>query len=222
MMTAKRTAQIVPSLLAGDLSRLGDQLRAVKDAGITWVSVDVMDGHFVPNLSFGPDFVRLCKKEGFFVDAHLMVSNPERVVPWFVDAGSDIVTVHQEACEDSAATLRDIRDRGAKCGLAIKPATPVENLVRHIEELDLALIMTVEPGFGGQKFMADMLPKVEAVSRERSARRLDFWIQVDGGVNKDNIGQAFKAGADSLVAGSSVFGAKDPAVAARELISKIS
>lgn len=222
MMTAKKTAQIVPSLLAGDPARLGEQLAVVKAAGITWVSVDVMDGHFVPNLSFGPDFVRLSKKLGFYVDAHLMVSNPERVIPWFVDAGSDIVTVHQEACEDSSAALASIRARGAKCGLAIKPKTPVENLLKHVEEIDLALVMTVEPGFGGQKFMADQLPKVEAINRERANLRLDFWIQVDGGINKDNVAQAFAAGADSLVAGSSVFGAKDPGAAARELAAKIS
>ena len=216
MMTAKRAAQVVPSLLASDLSRIGEHLKAVKAAGITWVSVDVMDGHFVPNLSFGPDFVTLCKKEGFFVDAHLMVSNPDTVIPWFAKA--DIVTVHLEACRDAAATLKEIKRLGAKAGLAIKPKTPVERMMPFVTDIDLALIMTVEPGFGGQKFMADMLPKVEKLA----ALKGDFWIQVDGGVNKDNIGDCFKAGADSLVAGSSVFGAKDPAAAARELISQIS
>jgi ribulose-phosphate 3-epimerase len=128
-----------------------------------------MDGHFVPNLSFGPDFVKLCKREGFFVDAHLMVSNPETVAQWFCDAKADIVTVHVEACKDAAKTLADIRHRGAKCGLALKPKTPIEALAPFLPQLDLALVMTVEPGFGGQKFMADQLPKIEALARERKA-----------------------------------------------------
>ena len=221
-MAAKKVASVVPSLLACDLGRLGESLRAVKAAEITWVSVDVMDGHFVPNLSFGPDSVRLCKKEGFFVDAHLMVANPDAVYPWFVAAGADIVTVHLEACADVSKTLAGIRKAGAKCGLAIKPNTPVDKLLQHTGEFDLALIMTVEPGFGGQKFMEQMLPKVEALRWTRDARGLDFWIQVDGGINADNIAAAAAAGADSLVAGSSVFGAQDPAQAAAALRAKIS
>ncbi len=221
-MVAKRAAQLVPSILSADLSKIGEHLEAARRAGVTWVSVDVMDGHFVPNLSFGPDFVKLCKKRGFFVDAHLMVSNPETVFPWFCDAKADIVTVHVEACEDPAKTLAAIRARGGKAGLALKPKTPVEKLLPHLGALDLALVMTVEPGFGGQKFMSDQLSKVAKLSSERQSLGLSYWIQVDGGVDKDTIGAALAAGADSLVAGSAVFSAKDPEAAARELIGKIS
>jgi ribulose-phosphate 3-epimerase len=222
MAVERKTAKLVPSILSADLARVGEHLAAARGAGVEWVSVDVMDGHFVPNLSFGPDFVKLCKKQGFYVDAHLMVSNPETVFPWFADAKADIVTVHLEACENPEKTLAAIRARGAKCGLAIKPKTPVEKLLPFLPKLDLALVMTVEPGFGGQKFMADMLPKVETLARERKSKNLDFWIQVDGGVDKNTIDAVAKAGADSIVAGSAVFAAQDPAAAARELIGKIS
>ncbi len=217
MIVAAKTLAIVPSLLAGDLSRLGEQLDQIKEAGCHWLSVDVMDGHFVPNLSFGPDFVRLAKKKGFYVDTHLMVTNPLQVAPWFVEAGTDILTAHIEAVEDGAAALQAIRKLGVKAGLAVKPKTQVDGLIAALEFCDLALVMTVEPGFGGQKFMADMMPKVAALRREIDANRYECWIQVDGGVNAANIDQAASAGADSLVAGSAVFAAQDPAAAFREL-----
>lgn len=217
MIVATRTVAVVPSLLAGDLSRLGDQLDQVKAAGCHWVSVDVMDGHFVPNLSFGPDFVKLAKKKGFYVDTHLMVTNPLQVAPWFVEAGTDILTAHIEAVEDGAAALKAIRKLGVKAGLAVKPKTSVDSLIKHLEFCDLALVMTVEPGFGGQKFMPDMMPKIAALRLAIDANDFDCWIQVDGGVNAANIEQAATAGADSLVAGSAVFAAKDPAAAFREL-----
>lgn len=217
MTVATKAPVVVPSLLAGDLSRLGEQLDIVKAAGCSWVSVDVMDGHFVPNLSFGPDFVRLCKAKGFFVDAHLMVSNPLAVAPWFAEAGSDIVTIHAEAVADPRAALKAVRALGVKSGLAVKPKTPVDGLVAALDLCDLALVMTVEPGFGGQKFMADMMPKVQTLRREIAARQLDCWIQVDGGVGASTIEAAARAGADSLVAGSAVFAAKDPAHAFRDL-----
>ncbi len=176
-----------------------------------------MDGHFVPNLSFGPDFVKLAKKKGFYVDTHLMVTNPLQVAPWFVEAGTDILTAHIEAVEDGAAALKAIRKLGVKAGLAVKPKTSVDSLIKHLEFCDLALVMTVEPGFGGQKFMPDMMPKIAALRLAIDANDFDCWIQVDGGVNAANIEQAATAGADSLVAGSAVFAAKDPAAAFREL-----
>ncbi len=219
-MTAQKTAVVVPSLLAGDLSRLGEQLDAVKAAGCAWVSVDVMDGHFVPNLSFGPDFVKLAKARGFFVDTHLMVANPLDVAAWFAEAGSDIVTCHIEAVADPRAALKKIRALGVKAGLAVKPKTPVDGLIEVLDVCDLALVMSVEPGFGGQKFMADMLPKVSVLRREIDARGLDCWIQLDGGVGAANIASAAAAGADSLVAGSAVFGAPDAGKAFRELEAK--
>jgi ribulose-phosphate 3-epimerase len=150
------------------------------------------------------------------------VSNPDAVYPWFCQAGSDIVTVHLEACADTAKTLAGIRALGKKAGLAIKPKTSVEKMLPFLDQIDLALVMTVEPGFGGQKFMPDMMPKVETLNRWRAEKSLDYWIQVDGGVTGENIAAALKAGSDSLVAGSAVFGAKDPAAAARALIAKIS
>ena len=220
MMTASKTVSVVPSLLAGDLSRLGEQLDSVKAAGCTWVSVDVMDGHFVPNLSFGPDFVKLAKSKGFFVDTHLMVANPLDVAQWFSEAGSDIVTCHIEAVADPRAALKKIRALGVKAGLAVKPKTSVDGLIAVLDVCDLALVMSVEPGFGGQKFMADMLPKVSALREAIKANNYDSYIQLDGGVNAANISQAAAAGADSLVAGSAVFGAKDIGAAFRELESK--
>jgi ribulose-phosphate 3-epimerase len=217
---AKKTATVVPSLLAGDLARLGEQLDALKAAGCSWVSVDVMDGHFVPNLSFGPDFVRLAKARGFFVDTHLMVTNPLTVAPWFVAAGTDVLTAHLEVLEDPRAAMTAIRALGVKSGLAVKPKTPVDGLVAALDLVDLALVMTVEPGFGGQAFMAGMMPKVSALRAAIDARGLDCWIQVDGGVSAATISQAAAAGADSLVAGSAVFGAKDCAAAFRDLEAK--
>jgi len=218
MTTAKKNVQIVPSLLAADKARLGEAIEAMRQAGVTWVSVDVMDGHFVPNLSFGPDFVRMVKDlGGMMVDAHLMVENPETVAPWFVEAGADIVTVHIEACKDAAKTLADIRKRGAKAGVAIKPKTAAEPLIDLLGGIDLALIMTVEPGFGGAKFLDGMLPKVRAVRQAIDERGLDCWLQVDGGIGMETVSAAAQAGADSLVAGSAIFGAKDMGAAARAL-----
>jgi ribulose-phosphate 3-epimerase len=212
-----RTVNVVPSLLAADLSKIGVQLDALKAAGCKWVSVDVMDGHFVPNFSFGPDFVKLAKKRGFFVDAHLMVDNPETVVQWFVDAGADILTFHAEAVRHARISITALHSTGKLAGLAIKPGTPVDVMVNAIQMCDLALVMTVEPGFGGQAFKPEMLPKVQAVRQAIKANNIDCYLQVDGGINAANIGEAAAAGADSIVSGSSIFGAPDIGAAFKDL-----
>ncbi|MBI5623066.1 MAG: ribulose-phosphate 3-epimerase [Elusimicrobia bacterium] len=224
MTTATRRPaglQVVPSLLSADLARLGACLDAACKAGAAWVSVDVMDGHFVPNISFGPDLVRLIKRRtGLFVDAHLMVSNPEEAASFFVAAGADMVVLHLEACRDPRAALRRLRKAGVLAGLAIKPRTPAARLLPLLGEVDLALVMTVEPGFAGAKFLEPMLAKVRTLRRVIDAEGLDCGLQVDGGINAVTIAAAAAAGADSFVAGSAVFGAKDIGAAFRALSGK--
>ena len=210
--------RIVPSLLAADFAALGEALAAV--SGETdWASVDVMDGHFVPNLSFGPDHVRALKKRApkMCLDAHLMVEDPVRYGPVFAEAGADIVTGHVEAAADPERFLRGLQERGTAAGLAVKPATPASAVLPYLARLDLVLVMTVEPGFGGQEFLAQMLEKVRELREaiDRSGRPV--WLMVDGGVNAETVGPSAQAGADALVAGSAVFRAKDPAGAVRSL-----
>ncbi len=223
-MTLKRNVQIVPSLLACDLSRMGEAIESVKAAGINWVSVDVMDGHFVPNLSFGPDHVRMAKKYGLTVDAHLMVNNPEEIAPWFVEAGADIVTVHIEATKNIRDLVRDIHKRGAKAGIALKPQTSAESVLGLLNEIDLVLVMTVDPGFGGASFLKAMLPKITSLRKAIDQDGLNCIIQADGGINSQTAVLAAQAGAHSLVAGTAIFGKEDPAAAAlflQEQVKKI-
>ncbi len=210
--------RIVPSLLAADFADLSSSLSPLVKAGARWASVDVMDGHFVPNLSFGPEAVRDLKDRGrVFLDAHLMVENPERFGPLFARAGADWIMFHVEACRNPRPLLKKLRGLGVGVGLAIVPKTPVSALLKHLDFIDLALVMTVEPGFGGQSFMADMMPKVRALRRAIDAKGLKVWVQVDGGINKSSVERAAAAGADSLVAGSAVFKAGRPVFALREL-----
>ena len=198
---------VVPSILAADPARLGAEAEAAERAGADSLSVDIMDGRFVPNLSFGPAVVRAVRRRTRLpIDAHLMVDAPERILEAFVRSGADLVTVHLEACARPRAVLRKIRSLGARTGLAVRPRTSPERLIPYLDDLDLALVMTVEPGFGGQAFLRNMLPKLVRI--RRAIGRRPVWLQVDGGIHPDTAALAAFAGADSLVAGTAVYRAR--------------
>lgn len=198
--------KISPSVLACDLSKLLDEVKSIEEAGADMVHLDVMDGSFVTNISFGlPVISSLRKNTDMFFDVHLMIDRPERYIPRFIDAGADLVTFHYEACEDPRTALETIRNLGKKAGISIKPATPVEEIYPLLDSCDLVLIMTVEPGYGGQAFMPEMLVKIERLRAEIVKRGLDIDIQVDGGINKETAVMVKRAGANNLVAGSYVF-----------------
>jgi ribulose-phosphate 3-epimerase len=200
---------IAPSILSADFSRLADEL-AIVDPARDWVHCDVMDHQFVPNLTFGPIIVAAARKlTRATLDVHLMMERPWLMVDAFREAGADRITVHLEACRETREVLRQIRATGAKAGLALKPATPYAAIAPYLPDLDLLLVMTVEPGFGGQVFMPEMLEKVSAARDERAKKRLEFVIEVDGGIADDTARPARAAGADVFVAGHSVFRAPD-------------
>lgn len=196
--------KIAPSMLASDYTRMGESVHDVQDA--EWLHLDIMDGHFVPNISFGPDVVKALRPlTKQFFDVHLMLSHPKRYIEKFAAAGADLITFHVECEDDISETIAEIRDRGIKVGLSVKPGTPVEALYPYLEQIDLVLVMTVEPGFGGQKFMADQMDKLRALRKERP----ELILEVDGGVNRETALLCRDAGADVLVAGTSVFRAAD-------------
>ncbi|MCW2635436.1 MAG: rpe [Blastococcus sp.] len=203
---------IAPSLLSADFARLADEAQRVADAD--WLHFDVMDGHFVPNLTFGlPVMEAVRKVSPVPLDCHLMIESPERWAPGYAEAGARNVTVHAEACADPRAVARDIRAAGALAGLAIKPGTPLEDYLDVLADFDTLLVMTVEPGFGGQTFMPEVLPKVRRARELVDSGHLTLFLEVDGGISADTIEQAAEAGADVFVAGSAVYGADDPAKA---------
>ena len=210
------TVRINPSILSADFVNMQRDLERIGSADL--VHVDVMDNHFVPNLTFGPQMVRRIQEVSPIpLDVHLMISDADRWAPGYAEIGAYSVTFHAEAATDAVATARAIRSRGARAGLAVKPGTPVEGYLDLLPEFDQVLVMTVEPGFGGQSFMAETMPKLRALRQVVEADGLDVWLQVDGGITVDTIGIAAEAGADTFVAGSSVYGAADVERAIAEL-----
>ncbi len=210
--------QIVPSILSADFARLGEEIAAVERGGAKMLHVDIMDGHFVPNLTMGPPVVKsIRRKTRLTLDIHLMIEDADRFAPVFVEAGANQISVHQEACRHLDRTLHLIRSEGARAGVVLNPATPVAMLEDVLDVVDHVLIMSVNPGFGGQEFIPRSLDKVRELVRMREQRRLDFAIQIDGGVSRDNVTEIVRAGCDWLVAGSAVFHSADPAATVKEM-----
>ena len=199
-------SELSPSILAANFNRLGADIKAVEDESIDMLHVDVMDGMFVPSISFGMPVIESIRKESnMFFDVHLMVEEPLRYIKEFVDAGADGITVHVEACEDLKKTIDEIKKHGVKTAVAVNPATDIERVYDVLDDLDMVLVMSVNPGFGGQKLMPETLGKVKKLVKEREKRSLKFKIEMDGGINSKNIEEVVAAGVDVIVAGTAVF-----------------
>jgi len=206
--------EILPSLLAADFSRLGEHIAEVEAAGATMLHFDVMDGHFVPNLTMGTPVLQSVRKiTRAHLDVHLMIANPDQFAPMFIETGADSVSVHQEVCPHLDRTLRMIQSEGALAGVVLNPSTPVATLDEVLDVVDFVLVMAVNPGFGGQKFLTNSLRKVQQLAERRQRFGLRFKIEIDGGIGASNAADAVKAGAEWLVAGNSVFGAPNPGAA---------
>ena len=201
---------IAPSILAADFSRLGDEVKAVEQAGADWIHVAVMDGHFVPNITIGPAVVEALRKvTDLPLDVHLMIENADNYISEFISAGSDIITVHVEACPHLNRTIQLIKEQDVKAGVVLNPATPLSSLEEILHEIDLVLLMSVNPGFGGQKFIPSMLDKIQNLSEVMSHYENPIELEVDGGIKSENVGDIKQSGATVLVAGSAIFSAKN-------------
>ena len=201
---------IAPSILSADFTRLGEELKAIEQAGADWIHIDVMDGHFVPNITYGPIMVEACKRaSNLMLDVHLMIEKPDLIIPEFAKAGADYISVHAEACTHLHRSLQLIKSLGVKSGVALNPATPLSSIEYVMDQLDFILIMSVNPGFGGQKFIGSSIDKIRLLSNQLKERNLKTLIQVDGGINKDTIKAVSEAGASSFVAGSAIFHTDD-------------
>ena len=198
--------QISPSILSADFSQLGNEIKRLEEGGADLIHVDVMDGHFVPNLTIGPPVIKALKKNcSIKFDVHLMISPVHKYIDAYADAGADIITIHPEATDDLSASIKKIKDLGKKVGVSLNPETKVSIIKDHLEQIDLVLIMSVNPGFGGQKFMPEVLNKVRQLKEIKSKKNMNFDIEIDGGINFDNCQSAIEAGANILVSGTTVF-----------------
>src|SRR5215469_18625499 len=210
--------EILPSILAADFARLGEQLAELDAAGCRMVHIDVMDGHFVPNLTLGPPLVESLRKVTKMIfDVHLMIEDPDKYASVFIEAGANQVSVHQEVCRHLDRTLHHISSEGAKAGVVINPATPVSTLDEVLDVADYVLVMSVNPGFGGQEFIPNSLHKVRELTRRKKERGLQFPIEIDGGITHDNVGDVIRAGVEWVVAGSSIFHTVNPVNAFEEM-----
>ncbi len=198
--------QISPSILSADFSQLANEIKRLEDGGADMIHVDVMDGHFVPNLTIGPPVIKSLKKHSSILfDVHLMISPVHKYIKAYADAGADIITIHPEATNDINSSISLIKELNKKVGVSLNPETKVDIIIEHLDKIDLVLIMSVNPGFGGQKFMPEVLSKVEELKKLRAAKNLDFDIEIDGGINFENSKMAIRAGANILVSGTTIF-----------------